>query len=231
MFDRKIVVEIGRRCKEPVLLYCLFFLPTFLQARGPTGMEFNNPQFLLITALTALFQSLLVCYLIHSIGNRKMEQYGYIPFRVSFLFWGIGGWIFLSVLAGISILIAAYLSDRIQELMGPPFRWRFYRFDLFPLLVLALGMGAFFEELFFRGYLFQELRALTVSSWGAGLITTLAFASAHGYQGGWGIFLAFVLGSVLLGLRILTKSIWVPAITHWLYNLFVLFLSSLVDTS
>lgn len=228
MFDKKIVVETVRRCKEPLLLYGLFFLPPLFQSRPPTGMEFNHLQFLLISALTALFQILLVCYLITEIGNRTLEQYGCTPFRISFILWGIGGWILLLSLVGLSIFILSHLSDSIQDRLTPPFQWRFFRFDLFPFLLCTLGIGAFFEELFFRGYLYQELRALSVSSIGSAVITTLAFAIGHGYQGEWGIFLAFILGSVLLGLRILTHSLWASVITHWLYNLSVLLLSSII---
>ena len=222
MFDKKIVVETIRRCKEPVLLYCLFFLPPILQSRVPTGLEFNHPQFLLITTLTALFQILLVFYLLSSVGNRRLELYGFLSFQVKDVFWGIGGWIFLLILVGI-------LSFAVQDRIDPPFQWRFFRFDLLPLLILALGMGAFFEELFFRGYLFQELLSLSVPLPGAFGITTLAFAAGHVYQGWWGIFLSFLLGTVLLTLRIRTGSLWAPTVAHGLYNLTVLLIDALIN--
>jgi len=229
MFDKKIVVETIRRCKEPALLYGLFFLPPLLQYRVPTGLEFNDPLFLLITTFTALFQSLLVYYLLSSVGSRNLEQYGFSSFRITFFLWGIGGWVLLLLIVGLSIFVLTIISDTTLDRLTPPFQWRFFRYDLFPLLLLALGVGSFFEELFFRGYLFQELRSIPIPSLGSAAITTFAFALGHGYQGGWGIFLAFVLGSVLLGLRVITKSLWVPTITHWAYNLSVLLLSSVVD--
>jgi len=221
MFDKKIVVETIRRCKEPVLLYCLFFLPPILQSRTPTGMEFNHPQFLLITTLTSLFQILLVLYVLSSVGNRRIELYGFVSFRAKDVSWGLGGWILLLILVGT-------LSLTAQDRVDIPFQWRFFRFDLLPLLILTLGMGAFFEELFFRGYLFQELLSLSVPLPVAFGITTLAFAGGHGYQGWWGIFLSFLLGAVLLALRIRTGSLWAPTITHGLYNLTVLLVSALI---
>jgi len=221
MFDKKIVVETIRRCKEPVLLYCLFFLPPILQSRVPTGREFNHPQFLLITTLTALFQILLVFYLLSSVGNRRIELYGFVSLQVKDVCWGIGGWIFLVILVGI-------LSLTVRDRIDIPFQWRFYRFDLIPLLILSLGLGAFFEELFFRGYLFQELLSVSASLPAAFGITTLAFALGHVYQGWWGFFLSFLLGAVLLALRIRTGSLWAPTITHGLYNLTVLLVSALI---
>lgn len=222
MFDSKIVVEIIRRCKEPVLLYCLFFLPPILQSRVPTGLEFNHPEFLLITTLTALFQILLVLHLLSSVGNRRIELYGFVPLGVKDVCWGIGGWIFLLILVGI-------LSFTVQDRINLPFQWRFFRLDLLPLLILALGMVAFFEELFFRGYLFQELQSLPLPLPGAFGITTLAFAVGHGYQGWWGIFASFILGAVLLALRIRRGSIWASTVAHGLYNLTVLFISALIN--
>jgi len=82
-------------------------------------------------------------------------------------------------------------------------------------VLLPLG-----EELFFRGYLFSAFlrhgRAFAFSG------SVLAFGLMHLEQswGNWGGLLAiFLTGSVLCGLRLLTGSAYLPAISHVAYNL------------
>jgi len=85
------------------------------------------------------------------------------------------------------------------------------------LLGILLPLG---EELFFRGYLYAVLlpngRAFAAS------ISLLVFTLLHVQQtwGNWGGLLAIVCtGSVLTGLRVLTGSTLVSALTHVAYNL------------
>lgn len=85
------------------------------------------------------------------------------------------------------------------------------------LLGVLLPLG---EELFFRGYLFGAWlrygRAFAASA------SVLAFGLMHLEQswGNWGGWLAICLtGSVLCGLRLLTGSACLPAISHVAYNL------------
>jgi membrane protease YdiL (CAAX protease family) len=85
------------------------------------------------------------------------------------------------------------------------------------LLGVLLPLG---EELFFRGYLFGAWlrfgRAMAFSS------SVVIFGLMHLQQswGNWGGLLAICLtGAVLSGLRLLTGSAYLPAISHVAYNL------------
>jgi len=226
MFNSKIIIESFRRCKEPALLYSVFFLPSLLIPVEPRGTEFNNPRFLCFTFLTAILQGFLILYILRSIGSRSLVQYGFVPFRANHLLWSVIGFGFLIlVLMGASFFVSL-LPDTIQQPLTPPVRWIFTNYLWFPLLILSLGASAFFEELFFRGYLFEELKSNGISSPASGFITTLLFSLGHGAQGEAGILLAFVLGAVLLLLRIKTGSIWVTTLTHCLYNFTVLLIGT-----
>lgn len=96
------------------------------------------------------------------------------------------------------------------------------------LLGVLLPLG---EELFFRGYLFGAWlrfgRACAFAS------SVVAFGLMHLAQswGNWGGLLAICLtGAVLSGLRLLTGSAFLPAISHVAYNL-TLSLSTLADAT
>jgi membrane protease YdiL (CAAX protease family) len=96
------------------------------------------------------------------------------------------------------------------------------------LLGVLLPLG---EELFFRGYLFGAWlrfgRACAFAS------SVVAFGLMHLAQswGNWGGLLAICLtGAVLSGLRLLTGSACLPAISHVAYNL-TLSLSTLADAT
>jgi hypothetical protein len=85
------------------------------------------------------------------------------------------------------------------------------------LLGVLLPLG---EELFFRGYLYAVL--LPTGRAFAASMSLLVFTLLHVQQswGNWGGLLAIVAaGSVLTGLRVLTGSTLVSALTHVAYNL------------
>jgi membrane protease YdiL (CAAX protease family) len=85
------------------------------------------------------------------------------------------------------------------------------------LLGVILPVG---EELFFRGYLFGAW--LRFGRTFAAVASVLVFGLMHLAQswGNWGGLLAiFMTGAVLCGLRLLTGSACLPAISHVAYNL------------
>ncbi|MFQ3620280.1 MAG: CPBP family intramembrane glutamic endopeptidase [Spirochaetales bacterium] len=226
MFNKKIVVETLYCCKEPALLYGVFFLPTLFKSQLPSGTEFNNLQFLLLAICMALLQSSLVYYLLKNTSRDfKKEMYGLSPFRLLDLLWGIVGWIALGISIAFALFVLFLLPDSFSEQLRPPFQWRFYRTDLIPLVIITLGTGAFFEEFFFRGYLYRKFHFCTGSPLASAFLTTCFFALGHGYQGLGGLILSFFLGGILMVLRWYTHSIWAATLTHGLYNGSVLLLS------
>jgi membrane protease YdiL (CAAX protease family) len=76
------------------------------------------------------------------------------------------------------------------------------------------------EEVFFRGYVYGV--ALRLGRPAAFAITVLCFAALHAQQswGNWGgLFAIFLTGCVLTGLRALTGSTLLGALSHLGYNL------------
>jgi len=88
----------------------------------------------------------------------------------------------------------------------------------FAALGVLLPLG---EELLFRGHLWSAALALFGRTELAAGVTYSAFVLLHLQQswGNWGGLVAIaVTGAVLTGLRIVTGSVLVPALTHVLYN-------------
>jgi membrane protease YdiL (CAAX protease family) len=91
--------------------------------------------------------------------------------------------------------------------------------------MLALGwvIGGFFEEYFFRGYLFYRLNTIInnplVHKCVAIAVTSIVFAFAHTYQGTAGILATFYF-SIIMGLLYfyLGKNIWYLMIVHGFYD-------------
>lgn len=81
---------------------------------------------------------------------------------------------------------------------------------LFTLLGLTAGIV---EELLWRGYLLWYLSRFMPTP-AAVLVAFVVFAVGHGYQGVKGAMKAGALGGVLLGLYLLTGSLWVPMFLH-----------------
>ena len=82
------------------------------------------------------------------------------------------------------------------------------------------------EEVAFRGYLMTRLRlAFNLKSWVIPVIVaSLAFGSAHGYQGPGGMILISVYGLMFALLFIYTGRLWPCVIAHFLQDALNLFL-------
>jgi len=88
------------------------------------------------------------------------------------------------------------------------------------LLVLGLFVGAFKQELVFRGYLIPRLRQLGSGLVPAVLVSSALFASIHFYQGGRSTGLHLVEGLLFGGLFLHSGSrLWPVVIAHALFNL------------
>ena len=83
-----------------------------------------------------------------------------------------------------------------------------------------------FEEVFFRGFLFEGFRYSKMGVAGAVLVTSLVWAGFHMQYNLFQIASIFVLGIVLGVVRYRTGSLWPPIIMHALNNLIaVLFIT------
>lgn len=87
------------------------------------------------------------------------------------------------------------------------------------LLGLVLPIIAGFEELLFRAALVGAFAAgFGLSPWLLAVLSTVAFAVGHGAQGPGGIAVTGLLGFVLAAAFVLTGSLLVVVVAHYLVN-------------
>lgn len=92
------------------------------------------------------------------------------------------------------------------------------------LLIIGWIVGGFFEEFFFRGYLFHRIgRIIKNITWFrivSILLTSVVFAFAHNYQGMGGIIGTFYF-SLIMGILyfVFKKNVWYLVIIHGFYDM------------
>jgi len=87
------------------------------------------------------------------------------------------------------------------------------------LLLLVLPLVAGFEELLFRGALVGALAAgYGVSPWLLAAASSVLFGLGHGVQGRAGVVVAGLLGFALAAALVLTGSLLVPLVAHYVVN-------------
>lgn len=121
-------------------------------------------------------------------------------------------------------LLFAVCSDVLTMLLGreilPDFVARAYATASFvPLLWIALVVAApAFEEVFFRGFLFQGLQHSRIGPIGAVILTSIIFGFIHFQYDLYGMATAFAIGLLLGTARWKTDSLYPPAAVHALIN-------------
>ena len=116
--------------------------------------------------------------------------------------------------AGLAVRLGIDHDESLREMLAPEDArgW-------FLLLVFVLPIIAFFEELLFRAALIGALSAgFDVPIWVLAVGSSLAFAIGHGMQGTVGIIVTGALGLVLAALFIVTQSLLVVVVAHYLIN-------------
>ena len=89
----------------------------------------------------------------------------------------------------------------------------------FVLLVLVLPVIAGFEELLFRGILVGVFATgFGLSPWVLAVVSSVAFALGHGAQGPAGVVVTGALGFVLAAAFVLSGSLLVVIVAHYLVN-------------
>ena len=90
-------------------------------------------------------------------------------------------------------------------------------------LAVSWTIGAFGEEMVYRGYLLNRLADLfgrSTGGWVIGaLISSALFGLGHAYQGITGILETFLFGCVMAGLYLAgRRNLWLPVIAHGVYD-------------
>ncbi len=141
------------------------------------------------------------------------------------LVWGFDG-LGLGLGLGIVLWLGSEIAGRIADVAGVAYDERL-RKRLAPdsalgwagLFVLVLPLVAAGEELLFRGALIGVMAAgFGVSPWFLAGVSTVAFALGHGAQGRVGIAATGLLGAVLAAAFVLTGSIVVVIVAHYVVN-------------
>lgn len=89
-----------------------------------------------------------------------------------------------------------------------------------PLLCLAIGvMAPLFEEVFFRGFLFQGIRASRLGAIGAIVFTSTLWALIHVQYAWYDMLYIFGFGLLLGYAQLKTRSLYVPIAMHSFNNL------------
>ncbi|WP_101296230.1 CPBP family intramembrane glutamic endopeptidase [Halegenticoccus soli] len=135
-----------------------------------------------------------------------------------------------SLALGIGLGIALYALNEVGASVGD--RWGLGRSEelreaLAPdtlagwavLLLVVLPIIAGFEEFLFRGALVGALSAgFGLSPWLLAVLSSAAFALGHGAQGPAGVVVTGLLGFVLAAAFVLTGSLLVVVVAHYLVN-------------
>ena len=112
-----------------------------------------------------------------------------------------------------------YFSSQVADFMVNVYKTaRFW-----PLLVFVLVVAApFFEEIFFRGFLFQGIRYSRLGPGGAVALCALAWAVIHFQYDFYGMITIFSFGIVLGWARFRSGSVYLPILLHAFINLVAL---------
>jgi membrane protease YdiL (CAAX protease family) len=105
-------------------------------------------------------------------------------------------------------------GEALREALAPdsPAGWAVLLFGVLPVV-------AGFEELLFRGALVGALSTgFGISPWLLAALSSVAFAVGHGAQGRVGIVVTGLLGFVLAAAFVLTGSLLVVVLAHYLVN-------------
>ncbi|ULQ55707.1 CPBP family intramembrane metalloprotease [Flavihumibacter rivuli] len=132
------------------------------------------------------------------------------------IFWVLIDWVFTPFIEKLT----GQVTDltRFDKLRGDT--------KVFARMMLSIWItAAFCEEVVFRGFILERIKVLTGKNWLAILLSAVAFALIHLYQGPSGITITFLAGILFGWLFIRTGyNLWVCIIAHGLVDSLFLFL-------
>lgn len=127
---------------------------------------------------------------------------------------GVALYVASEVGAAMSELAGLDRDESLREMLAPESTagWVLLLFGVLPVI-------AGFEELLFRGALIGAMSVgFGVSPWLLAVLSSVAFGLGHGVQGASGIVVTGVLGFVLAAAFVLTGSLAVVIVAHYLVN-------------
>jgi membrane protease YdiL (CAAX protease family) len=170
-------------------------------------------------ALSLVGALLPVLFILWASGDR-WRDFGFRRFRVPV------------DLVTAAVLIALMYAVRLFPFIGSRFAVpAALRDALVPHGALAIGaaltslaIGAFWEEVVFRGYMITRLEELLGNVWYGVVISAVLFGFGHLYQGWFGALMAFGMG-LAFGIAFVARpNIWPLVVAHFASNVAVVFL-------
>lgn len=160
------------------------------------------------------------------VAGRSLEDLGLRPPRGRQILWGLLG-------VPVILVVTSIIGAVITALYGPHEQTALRMLPSFntPSLFLTFAFVAaiaapFFEELFFRGFIFNAF-AERLSFWPAAVLSGLIFALAHGDI--WALLPLWGVGLCLAYIYSHSRSLWASMLTHSLFNSVSLIAVSLKD--
>jgi uncharacterized protein len=128
--------------------------------------------------------------------------------------------IILGVFAGLFVL-SLLIDNIIKVPQDAEFSIQAYMTSVWPpLLWIATVVAApFFEEIFFRGFLFVGINRSRLGAVGAIIITAVLWAALHTQYSSYGMITILILGLAFGAVRIISGTLWSTLILHSLWNL------------
>ena len=117
---------------------------------------------------------------------------------------------------------AKVISTRLGHPAGSAFDYWEPRMERGPLrlLLLAVAVAPLVEEVYFRGFLYNSLRAIC-PGWIAVLLQALLFGLGHAYEP-LGVIVTFVIGLLFAAIYEWRKTLLATVLVHGIYNLIVI---------
>ncbi len=175
--------------------------------------------------------SMLIYYFLYKFvfKERITENYGFAKAGVKNIFLGILIGFFTALLC-LLILYNRVLNELIHkkqlsslfEMFGSHGFMMIIRNTLLVNIILIITIGVispFFEEVLFRGLVLNKLKT-EMPIWAAIIAQALLFGILN-MEVLFGVY-AFILGLLFGILYIITKSIWVPALTHTILSIIII---------
>jgi membrane protease YdiL (CAAX protease family) len=204
-----------------VLGMLVAFLVLMVSAIG--ALAFVNPKLrtdptpLVLPTQFALYAFIYLSFWLdfRSRYNRPvLSSLGWKPARINLIYCGIGG-------VALAFAISAVASALHTPTIKSPFdQLTNSTVSMVLFGIMAVGLGPFFEELFFRGFI-QPLLTRTFGAIAGILITAVLFGSLHApeYSWAWQYALAVSLAGAVFGwLREKTKSVIPSTVMHACFN-------------
>ena len=227
IFSSRKIIFFTKPLFEPILLFCVFFLPGYLaqgfQEAAPD--MFESAYFNFYYIISTIPQIILIIYIILLKPGRNLSEYNIGRIKIS------DTWRSLLTLAGIYLciipagMIAVLLAPELDNTVVYGTGWKFTNMRLIPLVLVSCLATGYSEELFFRSYLYTNLRKAGADVVPAAAVATLLFGTGHIYEGYYAFAATSLIGAFLAFVFIKTRSIHTVAIGHGLYNFSVLLIS------